>query len=133
MEITAHYSTKTGTIKQAFNRMFPYLKIEFIKTLTGNQPFPSDRDLILHNRYLGEINERLTTGTIEISGDCKASNLERLFLENFGLAIRVLKKEKKQWIPAATEGLSLIQQNEEAKAYDSEKTKTPYLKSVAMN
>ena len=112
MQITAHYSTKTGTIKQAFSRMFPYLKIEFIKEVTDHAGSAVNTSMILHNRYLGEINERLKTGTIEISDDYKASNVEELFKKNFGLPIQVFRKEKKRWVPAVAEEFTLAEENE---------------------
>ena len=112
MKITVHYSTKTGTIKQAFNKMFPYLKIEFIKTHSENVEIGRWNDIVLHNRYLGEINERLKQGSISINGDYKVSSVEQLFQQNFGLPILVFRKQKKQWVSAKTDELTLAQQNE---------------------
>lgn len=115
MKITVHYSTKTGTIKQAFNRMFPFLKIEFIKTQPENAETGGWKDFILHNRYLGEINECLKQGSIHIHGDYRASSVEELFQQNFGLPIQVFRKQKKEWIPAKTDALTLTEQNEQGK------------------
>ena len=115
MEITIHYSTKTGTIKQAFNRMFPYLKIEFIKAVAENAGLVPGRNMVLHNRYLGEINESLKQGSISIHGDHRASSIEQLFQQNFGLPILVFRKQKKQWVSAQAEELTLFQQNEKGK------------------
>ena len=115
MQITAHYSTKTGTIKQAFSRMFPFLKIEFIKVVTDHAGFDVNTSMILHNLYLGEINERLKTGTIDINDDYKASNVEELFKKKFGLPIQVFRKEKKQWILAVADEFTLAEENEMGK------------------
>ena len=115
MKITVHYSTKTGTIKQAFNKMFPFLKIEFIKSNSENDDTGRWKDSFLHNRYLGEINEQLKQGSISINGDYKASSIKQLFQQNFGLPVEVFRKEKKNWIGTATDELTLFQQNEKAK------------------
>src|SRR3954471_1858919 len=112
MKITVHYSTKTGTIKQAFNKMFPYLKIEFIKAVAANGEAISLVDLVLHNRYLGEINGYLKQGSININGDYNAASVEQLFHQNFGLPVIVFRKEKKQWVTAKASELTLSQQNE---------------------
>ncbi|MFT3908046.1 MAG: hypothetical protein QM737_01360 [Ferruginibacter sp.] len=115
MKITVHYSTKTGTIKQAFNKMFPYLKIEFITAALGNFGSVTGKDVILHNRYLGEINDCIKQGSISIHGDYKAAFVEQLFRQSFGLRIMVFRKQKKQWIPVKADDLTLSQQNEKGK------------------
>jgi hypothetical protein len=115
MKITVHYSTKTGTVKQAFNKIFPYLKIEFIKTDSSEQKMENKFSVnILHNRFLGEINNNIRQAEINIRQDDKANYLEELFYHQFGLPIKVFKKERKHWLPAAIEDLTLSQQNEQA-------------------
>ncbi len=116
MKITVHYSTKTGTIKKAFNKMFPFLKIEFLKAAQANQEVPSWMDAILHNRYVGEINESLKQGSIRINGNYKVASVEQLFQQNFGLPVHVFRKQKKEWIETAETGdLTLSEQNEQGK------------------
>lgn len=115
MKIIVHYSTKTGTVKQAFNKIFPYLKIEFVKTLISQNDQTKTNDTILHNRFLGEINENLRHGFILIKNEDKPSFIEQSFHRQFGLPVQVYRKQKKKWIPAITEDLTLYQQNEIAK------------------
>lgn len=117
MKITVHYSTKTGTIKQAFSKIFPYLKIEFVKNETNLNSETKFNNTILHNRFLGEINENLRQGIIQIKSDDKPASLEQSFRQQFGLPIQVYRKQKKQWILAVSPGdLTLYQQNEIAKS-----------------
>lgn len=116
MKITVHYSTKTGTIKQAFNKMFPYLKIEFFKTTYAKARATSWTDMALHNRYVGEINGRLKQGSISISGDHKVASVEQLFQQNFGLPVLVFRKQKNTWIETtSSDELTLSEQNEMGK------------------
>lgn len=116
MKITIHYSTKTGTVKQAFNKIFPYLKIEFVKGRIPPEYELQQSNLILHNRFLGEINGDLRNGFILIKNDDKPSWLEQSFHKQFGLPIQVFRKQKKKWILATTtEDLTLHQQNEIAR------------------
>ncbi len=116
MQITLHYSTKIGTIKQAFSKNFPYLKIEFIKKPCTEGEANSWSRMVLHNMFVGEINNALKRGSINISGDRKIVAVKQLFEQNFGLPVQIFRKEKKAWIPTTrTEELTLSQQNEQAK------------------
>jgi len=112
MEITMHYSTKTGTIKKVFNKLFPYLKLEFLKTVLINEAVSSWSESVLHNRYLGEINHSISQGSITISGEEKAMRVEQLFQQEFGLPVKIFRKNKKAWVTTATDDLTLAEQNE---------------------
>jgi hypothetical protein len=93
--------------------MFPFLKIEFFKTAAARVEAKSWMDVVLHNRYAGEINEYLKQGSININGDHNVSSVEQLFQHNFGLPVQVFRKQKKLWVGAnETHELTLNEQNE---------------------
>ncbi|MEO8770602.1 MAG: hypothetical protein ABI402_10970 [Ferruginibacter sp.] len=116
MKIAVHYSTKTGTIKKAFSKKFPYLKIEFLRSANVKAEPESWMNMVLHNRYVGEINKGLKEGFIDIAEDHKVASIEQLFQQNFGLPVLVLVRQKKSWIKVNEPGeLTLSQQNEKGK------------------
>lgn len=93
--------------------MFPYLKMEFYKKPFIGEQTISGIDLALHNMFVGEINESLNEGYINICENDSVETVEKLFHQKFGLPVQVFRKQKKIWVAAIkTEKLTLSQENE---------------------
>lgn len=112
MKINITYSQKTRVIKQSFNKMFPYLKIEFFNTphLPGHTT--SGDELVQDNKSLGDINKDLKEGFILIRPEDKVSTIEQTFQQEFGLPIQIFRKQNNVWIETTrTDQLTLAEQN----------------------
>ncbi len=117
MKLEIDYTKKTGTIKQGFNRMFPFLKIEFFNTAHAPGE-PTSRDqLIADDTPFGKINGIVKEGSINIHEDDSVAAVEQSFQQKFGLAVQVFRKQNNVWIETTkTDQLTLAEQNEKGKA-----------------
>jgi len=116
MKLEIKHSKKTGTIKQAFNRTFPFLKIEFfnLKHLPGEAT--AINNMIQDDVSLETINPSMKEGWLSIEPEDKVSAVEQIFQHNFGLPVQVFRKQKNVWIETThTDHLSLAEQNEKGK------------------
>jgi hypothetical protein len=104
-------------IQEEFNTAFPYLKIEFFNTKTFSRSDFSARQLIPHNRRLGDNQLNTIKGNIEIE-------LEQLFKNQFSLAVQVFRKSGNLWLETTmTDSWTLQQQNNHGKEISTGKVK----------
>jgi hypothetical protein len=115
MKIQISYLQKTGTIKEAFNKAFPFLKIEFFNVPHKNgEPTPV-KNMVADHVYLEELNPLVEDGLLTIKPKDTVMAVEKSFQE-FGLPIQVFRKQKDVWIETTkTDNRSLSEQNEMGK------------------
>lgn len=116
MKLEINYAQKTGTIKQALSKMFPFLKIEFFNTEHAPDE-PTSKDHLVHdNMVIGEINGIVKEGSITIHPNDIVAVVEQSFQQKFGLAVQVFRKQNNVWIETTkTDQLTLAEQNEKGK------------------
>jgi hypothetical protein len=116
MKLEINQTKKTNTIKNAFNKEYPFLKLEFFKTKHEiNKPSPVN-EIIHTNIALGQINPSMKEGNILLSPTLTVGNLEEQFKKEFGLSIQVFRKQNAVWIETTrTDNFTLYRQNEMAK------------------
>src|SRR5688572_27416528 len=85
MQLTIAPNRKIGDIQQDFNRMFPFLKNEFLnhRALAASK---SAKQIIPDNKTIGDSRRSVTDGALEIDGNMKVQELEKLFHDQFSLA-----------------------------------------------
>lgn len=116
IEIEITKTKKTGTIKQIFNKAFPYLKIEFFNKAHSTGEPSSRNQLVQNNVNIGEINANMKEGLLSIDKSDKVSAFEQLFQQKFGLSVQVFRKQNNVWIETTkTDQLTLGEQNEKGK------------------
>lgn len=111
-------------IQKDFNCAFPFLKIEFFNNKSFSRSEFSVKQIIPHNRKLGDGNLSLKDGTIEIEEDMKVNELENLFRDKFNLAVQVFRKSGNLWLETTmTDSWTLLQQNNHGREITNGKDK----------
>ena len=105
-------------LQQDFNRVYPFLKIEFYKANQDNDNLYkklSKRQHLVSSLRIK--NAGLTKdGTIEINDSMTVGQLENIFRFEFGLAAQVSRKSGILWLETTmTDNWTLQQQNEHGK------------------
>lgn len=104
-------------LQKVFNDIFPYLKIEFYlsKNMLGNK-----KAGIKYKKETEKIKNIVTdfrTGKISFDDKTTVKELEKTFVDKFGLYIQVFRKSGIVWlVTTATDDWTLQQQNEEGKS-----------------
>jgi len=100
-------------VQKEFNRLFPFLKIEFFNSRLVQRSGFSAQQIIPQNRKIGDNQAQITDGDIEIREEMKVNELEKLFKEKFSLAVQVFRKSGNLWLETTmTDNWTLQQQNE---------------------
>ena len=85
MELHVAPERLISEIQKDFNSAFPFLKIEFFNNKSFSRSEFSVKQIIPHNRKLGDSNHSLKDGIIEIEEDMKVNELEKLMTDNWTL------------------------------------------------
>jgi hypothetical protein len=117
MKIQISDNRKIMAIQDEFNRMFPYLKLEFFSKphKPGGQ---SPKNLIEHNsKTLAECRVIHKEGDLVITPTMTVIDLEQSFYNNYGLSAHVFRKSGRVWLETTvTDGWTLEEQNREGEA-----------------
>jgi len=98
-------------LQQDFSNHYPFLKLEFYKT-TDVRPSVHMKERIPQSTTLRSAG-LTNTGMMEINDDMTVEELERIFLEQFGLVVQVSRNAGGIWLETTmTDKWSLHKQNE---------------------
>ena len=110
-------------IQKEFNRMFPFLKIEFFNNKSFFRSDFSAQQIISQTRKIGDTQLAITDGDIEITEEMKVSELEKIFKDQFSLAAQVFRKSGNIWLETTmTDNWTLQQQNNHGKEISTGKS-----------
>lgn len=99
-------------IQKDFNSYFPFLKIEFFNNKSLSRSDFSVKNILSHNRKLGDSQSLFKNGTIEFDEEMKVNQLEKQFRDQFNLAVQVFRKSGNLWLETTmTDNWTLQQQN----------------------
>ena len=99
-------------IQKEFNKVFPFLKIEFFNNKSLSRADYSSKQIIPPIRKIGDGQSAILDGGIEIDQEMKVSELEQLFRTQFNLAVQVFRKSGNLWLETTmTDSWTLQQQN----------------------
>ena len=102
-----------GEIQKEFNEAFPFLKLEFFKTRSFSRSDFMANQIIPSHRKIGDGQLAITDGDIEIAGEMKVKDLEKIFKDQFSLAAQVFRKSGNLWLETTmTDNWTLQQQND---------------------
>ena len=113
MQLSLTNQKKVKEVKEAFNRFFPYLKIEFFpgKHSVGSSSFLDER--ASPNTCLGTITRAMKEGIITIRPEDTVASVEQRFQREFGLPVQVFRQTKDIWIETSdTDTMTLAEQND---------------------
>ncbi len=115
IEISDH--RKIYGIQEEFNKMFPWLKLEFFsKPHKVGGPSPKTQ-LVAPSKTLGECRTVHDSGTITITPMMTVAELEQSFRDVYGLSVQVFRKSGRSWLETTiTDAWSLEKQNEQGKS-----------------
>lgn len=98
MHININDNTTLRHIKDVFSDFYPYLQIGFFKKPHKKYEASPDMDLISMEKTIGEIKQTHVFGLLEIRPLYKVADVEKEFLERFGLSVQILRREKDRWV-----------------------------------
>lgn len=108
MEVLIENGTRVGEIRKYFSRVYPFLRIEFFKSMVANGN--------AHRDKLGDdfqLNQKSPL-TISISKNRSISSIKKDFLEYANLIVKVQRKSGNVWVDIShTDHWPLEQQNSE--------------------
>jgi hypothetical protein len=100
-------------IQKEFNEVFPFLKIEFFKTKSFARSDFMAHQIIPSHRRIGDGQLAITDGDIEVPAEMKVKELEKIFKDQFSLAMQVFRKSGNLWLETTmTDDWTLQQQND---------------------
>ena len=100
-------------IQKEFNEAFPFLKIEFFKTRSFSRSDFMTQQIIPSQRKIGDDQLAITDGDIEVVEAMKVKDLEKIFKDQFSLAMQVFRKSGNLWLETTmTDDWTLQQQND---------------------
>ena len=111
-------------LQLAFNGLFPFLKLEFFRNRTFlEKMYPFNRLVPPHNT-IGQIWKKREEAEIEINEDTRVKELEKDFMDKFGIAMQIFRKSGNLWLETTmTDNWTLKQQNEHGKEITNGKVK----------
>ena len=108
-------SLKTSEIKEAFNKLYPNLKLEFFNSPHGQGEGSPKSDMIQGDPLLGDLRANHTTGSISISPKMTVGSLEDAFESVYGLHVQVFRLSGKIWLETiGSDDWTLAEQNTHA-------------------
>lgn len=117
MKIMINDRKKISAIQQEFNKLFPYLKIEFF-TKPHKPGGGSPKKLMEYsNKTLGECRTIHNKGSISIIPNMTVADFEQNFNDVFGLSVQVFRKSGNAWLETTvTDSWTLEEQNKQGEA-----------------
>ena len=111
-------------LQLAFNNLFPFLKLEFFRNGTMLEKMYSLNKLLPQDSTIGEIWKRKEDAEIDINENTRVKDLEKTFMDKFGLTIQIFRKSGNLWLETTmTDNWTLKQQNEHGKEITTGKPK----------
>jgi len=112
MKITINDNRKIYAVQEEFQKMFPYLKLEFFAKPSKVGGTPSKKEIKHPSKTLGECRAVHTSGLLTVTPQTLVGELEQDFRDNFDLAVQVFRKSGSAWIETtATDDWTLEHEN----------------------
>lgn len=98
MKIIIDDQQPVSLIREQFNRLFPYLKLEFFPQLHAPGQTSDLKYREPWNKKIGELRQKKTTGEIDVRPEMTVKELEQLFGGHYGLGVQVLRRFGRAWL-----------------------------------
>ncbi len=103
---------KIKDLQLEFHRAFPHLKLEFYEGSHRPGEASPARQQLDNEQLIDEVRSVHSKGDLRIREEMSVSELERLFLEKFGLNAQVFRRSGTLWLQtSATDHWTLAEQN----------------------
>lgn len=127
MHILITKETILREIQEAFSNYFPYLKIEFYRSPHKIYKGSPEYDKLDLSFRVGDLNQKLFKGQLQILPGYKVSDVEKEFQDRFGISVQIFKKQKDEWEQSAgSDDFTLQQLSEFGRDSSDEKIISDY-------
>jgi hypothetical protein len=114
-------------LQKDFNNAFPFLKLEFFRNRNQQLPAFTFQQILPYNNRIAEGQTAITDGDIEVNPDMKVKDLEKIFKDQFSLAVQVFRRSGNLWLETTmTDNWTLRQQNEHGREISTDKKKDDF-------
>src|SRR5580765_2068238 len=111
-------------LQKDFNNAFPFLKLEFFRNRNQQIPVFTFQQILPYNNRIAEGQTAITDGDIEVNPDMKVKELEKIFKDQFSLAVQVFRRSGNLWLETTmTDNWTLRQQNEHGREISTDDKK----------
>ena len=111
-------------LQKDFNNAFPFLKLEFFRDRNQQLPAFTFQQILPHGNRIAEGQASITDGDIEVDPDMKVKDLEKIFKDQFSLAVQVFRRSGNLWLETTmTDNWTLRQQNEHGREISTDAKK----------
>lgn len=97
MHLEINDTTAVRHLMETFSNYYPYLKIEFFHKPHKKYEDSSETDRVDPGATVGDIKATHVSGVLEIQPFYRIADVEKEFMERFGLSVQILRKEKNKW------------------------------------
>ncbi|KAA9035659.1 hypothetical protein FW778_20765 [Ginsengibacter hankyongi] len=97
MHLEINDNTSFREIQETFSNYYPYLKIDFFHKPHKKYEASSEADRLDPNSLVGDIKLSHVSGLLEIQPYYRIADVEKEFIQRFGLSVQILRKEKDKW------------------------------------
>jgi hypothetical protein len=112
MKIAINDERRIFAVQYEFNKMFPYLKLEFFGKSNKSGGAPSKKEIHHPSKTLGESRTLHNAGEVTITAYMTVGELEQTLRDVYDLSTEVFRKSGKAWLEtSATEDWTLERQN----------------------
>lgn len=121
MRLNISPSRLISDVQKDFNSEFPFLKIQFFQNRTF-KPESTNSNLIPPSANIGKAQKELHEGDIEINGNMKVNELEKILKDEYSLKAQIFRLSGTIWLETTmTDNWTLSQQNEHGREISTEK------------
>jgi hypothetical protein len=121
MHIEINDNTTIREIQDTFSDYFPNLQIRFYDTPHKKYEASAEEDQVYTARTIGDIKKTHISALLEIQPRYKVAQVEREFMDRFGLSVQVLSKNGDNWVQTTgTDDFTLKELNEIAMSSSDE-------------
>jgi hypothetical protein len=92
--------TALREIQLVFSNFYPYLQLGFFRKGHDRYEVSSEGDTIEPDVTVGDIKKTHVSGLLEIQPSYTVADVEKEFMERFGLSVQVFRKEEDKWVQA---------------------------------
>jgi hypothetical protein len=98
MHIEINDNTTLSEIQKTFADFYPWLQIEFYNKAHKKYEGSEKAGHLSPGSAVGAVKHTHVSGVLEIRPGYKVADVEKEFLQRFGLSVQIMMREKDQWV-----------------------------------
>jgi len=124
MKLNINDKRKVADIQKDFSKSFPFLRLEFFSVPHKSGKGTAKKNLIIpDHKTVGDCRRIHKSKIVTITPEMKVSELEKIFLEDYGLNVQVFRNSGRVWLETTmTDDWTLAEQNRQGEELSRKKT-----------